>query len=200
MVRHAKRRNHFLRNTIAVFLAVVVAAGALYFTITHMGKAQDFLEESLYPTEYSSYVERASQTYNLSKSLIFAVIRTESNFDPNAKSRAGALGLMQIMPNSFEWIQKLRGENLSKNSLYQPDINIDYGCYLLKYFYEMYGNIDTAVAAYNAGFVVSGWLNDANYSSDGKTLSSIPYKETANYVKKVKSAEKMYNKLYFSEN
>ena len=69
----------------------------------------------------------------------------------------------------------------------------------LKYFYDYYGTERSAIAAYNAGFVVSDWLNDTNYSSDGKNLDSIPYPETENYVDKVESAKEMYIKLYYSQ-
>ena len=63
----------------------------------------------------------------------------------------------------------------------------------------MKSEIYSAIAAYNAGFVVSDWLNDTNYSSDGKNLDSIPYPETKNYVDKVESAKEMYIKLYYSQ-
>ena len=80
-----------------------------------------------------------------------------------------------------------------------PKSVFDYGSYLLKYFYDYYGTERSAIAAYNAGFVVSDWLNDTNYSSDGKNLDSIPYPETENYVDKVESAKEMYIKLYYSQ-
>ena len=65
--------------------------------------------------------------------------------------------------------------------------------------YKDDGKERSAIAAYNAGFVVSDWLNDTNYSSDGKNLDSIPYPETKNYVDKVESAKEMYIKLYYSQ-
>ena len=87
----------------------------------------------------------------------------------------------------------------TEDDLFDPEICIDYGSYLLKYFYDYYGTERSAIAAYNAGFVVSDWLNDTNYSSDGKNLDSIPYPETENYVDKVESAKEMYIKLYYSQ-
>ena len=155
--------------------------------------------DTLYPMKYQQQVDRAAETYNLEKSLIYAVIRTESHFDPEAESHVGAVGLMQLMPESFEWLQGLRGQKLDISELNNPDVNIDYGCYLLRYFYDYYGSEETAVAAYNAGFVVGDWLKDPNYSSDGKSLDAIPYGETERYVEKVMKAKKMYKKLYFSE-
>lgn len=107
---------------------------------------------------------------------------------------------MQIMPSSFDWLQELRDEEgkYDADALFEPEICIDYGSYLLKYFYDYYGNEQCAVAAYNAGFVVSDWLADPQYSSDGETLNDIPYPETNDYVTKVQSAKEMYEKLYFS--
>lgn len=200
MARHVRKKRRILPGVMGILLAFALAAGALYFTVVHLGQAGDFMKQSAYPLKYSNYVEKASRDYGLSSSLIYAVIHTESGFDPDAESKAGAKGLMQIMPESFRWMQQLRGESLSDDKLTQPGVNIDYGCFLLKYFNDLYGNIYTAVAAYNAGFVVSDWLEDSSLSTDGKTLESIPYGETSHYVKKVKSTEAMYNKLYFSEN
>ena len=182
-----------------VFLFLIAISGAIvWLLINNFGKAQNLLTESLYPIKYSDCVDKASNDYDLEKPLIYAVIRTESDFNPNAESHVGAVGLMQVMPESFEWIKGLRGESESLEKLSEPSVNIDYGSYLLKYFLNYYGNEQCAVAAYNAGFVVSDWLKDEEYSSDGKTLKKIPYPETEKYVKKVLRAKKMYNKLYFS--
>ena len=108
---------------------------------------------------------------------------------------------MQMMPSSFEWLQEQRGcaGQYTEDDLFDPEICIDYGSYLLKYFYDYYGTERSAIAAYNAGFVVSDWINDTNYSSDGKNLDSIPYPETENYVDKVEGAKEMYIKLYYSQ-
>ena len=77
-------------------------------------------------------------------------------------------------------------------------MNIDYGSYLLRYFLDYYGNEKCAVAAYNAGFEVSNWLEDPNCSPDGMTLDVIPYPETSEYVVKVENAKQKYIELYFS--
>lgn len=193
-----KKKHHILGRTAVLFAAVAASALAVYALAKNLSCAGDTVSQSLYPLKYSRYVDSACERYGLDKALVYAVIRTESGFDPNAESRAGARGLMQIMPDSFSWLQDLREEKLESSMLLDPETNIDYGCYLLDYFRDYYDDMYTAVAAYNAGFKVGEWLNDSRYSSDGKTLEAIPYEETSNYVKKVKNAEKMYNKLYFS--
>lgn len=196
--RRYQRKSHRLRNFIIFVLILCVIGGAIWFFTGNMGKAQKMLGKSVYPIKYSEYVDKAAEDYKLDKALIYAVIRTESKFDPNCESGVGAVGLMQMMPESFKWVQKLRGTSLDEEDLIMPSVNIDYGCYLLKYFLKHYGNERCAVAAYNAGFVVTNWLKDSDYSSDGKTLKKIPYPETSEYVKKVEHAKDMYNKLYFS--
>ncbi|MGN0489009.1 MAG: lytic transglycosylase domain-containing protein [Ruminococcus sp.] len=197
--RYAKKKKHsFLKNVIIMFLSVVVAAGAFYVITQNLSCAQQTIQESIYPIKYREYVDTYSEKYDLDRALVYGVIKTESDFNPEAESHVGAKGLMQLMPESFEWLQGLRKEELDESMILDPETNIDYGCYLLDYFRDYYGDIYTAVAAYNAGFKVGEWLKDSRYSNDGKTLIDIPYKETSQYVKKVKKSEKMYNKLYFS--
>lgn len=196
--RRYKRQSHRLRNFIIFLLIVFVIGGAIWFLSGNLGKANNMLKKKIYPIKYSEYVDKAADKYGLDRSLIYAVIRTESKFDPNCESHVGAVGLMQVMPETFRWLQKLRGTSLSDEDLSDPAVNIDYGCYLLKYFLKRYKDERCAVAAYNAGFVVTKWLKNSEYSSDGKTLKKIPYHETSEYVKKVEHAKDMYNKLYFS--
>lgn len=199
--RRYKEKGGFFKNIVLWILVLVIFAGAILFMLGHFNEdTKDKLEKLNYPTDYSEYVEKAASDYGLEPSIIYSIIRTESNFNPDAQSNAGAYGIMQIMPSSFDWLQELRGEEgkYDADALFEPEICIDYGSYLLKYFYDYYGNEQCAVAAYNAGFVVSDWLADPQYSSDGETLNDIPYPETNDYVTKVQSAKEMYKKLYFS--
>lgn len=154
---------------------------------------------SAYPMAYTELVDQWSAEYDLDPSLVYAVIRTESGFDPNAVSHAGAVGLMQMMEDSFEWVQwrDKTEDPLPTERLFDPEISIRYGCLMLHLLIEMYSNEQTALAAYNGGTGnVSKWLKDPACSDDGKTLREIPYKETRNYVRKVLEAQKMYRELY----
>lgn len=199
--QHYRRKNRAGKKFIAWIAAIAVLAGAIVFFITNFYEdTKKNLEELNYPQKYSEYVDKAAEEYGLDPALIYAVIRTESGFDADAQSDAGACGVMQMMPSSFEWLQEKRGcaGEYSEDDLFNPEICIDYGSYLLKYFYDYYGTERSAVAAYNAGFVVGDWLADSNYSSDGINLDSIPYPETSNYVDRVESAKEMYIKLYYS--
>ncbi len=183
-------------SIIAVALAVTAVLTATHF----YKKTENNLEKSAYPLEYTDLVNKAAKDYNLQPALIYGVIHTESRFDPQAGSSVGALGLMQIMPETFDWLQEKRGEagKYTTEDLYTPSVNIDYGSYLLRYFLDYYGNEKCAVAAYNAGFEVSNWLEDPNCSPDGMTLDVIPYPETSEYVVKVENAKQKYIELYFS--
>lgn len=199
--QHYRRKNRAGKKFIAWIAAIAVLAGAIVFFITNFYEdTKKNLEELNYPQKYSEYVDKAAEEYGLDPALIYAVIRTESGFDADAQSDAGACGVMQMMPSSFEWLQEKRGcaGEYSEDDLFNPEICIDYGSYLLKYFYDYYGTERSAVAAYNAGFVVGDWLADSNYSSDGINLDTIPYPETSNYVERVESAKEMYIKLYYS--
>ncbi len=153
----------------------------------------------VYPIGYSDMVETASMETGIDKYLIYAVIRTESNFNAEAESEVGARGLMQLMEDAFDWV-KFRMEDdrsVTYDDMYDPGYNIEYGSFLLKLLYEEYGDERTALAAYHSGRgSVNGWLEDKNYSSDGKTLDKIPSDTTEHYVKKVMTAYEGYTNLY----
>lgn len=156
------------------------------------------IKKSFYPREYEDIVSQYSSEYSVPEPLIYAVIKCESDFRQNAVSSAGATGLMQLMPDTFDWISNLCGDGEPIGEITDPNANIKYGTYYLSYLYNRFGNWETAVAAYNAGHGrVTNWLKDSRYSDDGVTLKEIPIKETEKYVKKVTDSEKQYKKLYY---
>lgn len=156
--------------------------------------------EGAYPQTYSMYVTKYAEKYNVPQYMIYAVIRTESKFDSNAVSGVGAVGLMQLMPETFTWISNdLLGERLPASMAYDPETNIRYGTYLLSRLYSRYGDWNATLAAYNAGpGRVDGWLKDSRYvDANGKLLpSEIPIDETRNYVAKVQKSAEEYRQLY----
>ena len=154
---------------------------------------------SAYPMKYKEYVEAYADTYGITPSLIYAVIRTESEFDPDVVSRAQAKGLMQITDATFAWVQMRAGEKepLPPENLFDPETNIHYGVYYMRLLLEQFSDTDTMSAAYNAGPTrVSEWLEETAYSKDGKTLYHIPYEETLQYVERVRKSQEMYRTLY----
>jgi len=180
-------------------IRAVTVLALIIITIVVLVNQRDAIEHAAYPQEYQEYVSDAAEKYDLEEALIFAVIHTESHFDPDAKSGANAMGLMQITKDTFFFVNSKdsRGD-LPLDLLYDPEVNIDTGSYFLRWLIDDFGNTDTAIAAYNAGrTTVRKWLADDRYSKDGVTLYDIPYKETKDYVKKVNSAYLVYKDLYY---
>ena len=159
------------------------------------------IEKKISPQKYSDYVRQYAYEYNVPESLIYAVIKVESNFDPNAYSSAGAMGLMQMMPSTFNEMtsDKYLGEGLDSDELFDPEVSIRYGTYYLKYLHGYFeGNWDNALAAYNGGMGnVKKWLSDSEYSDGNGNLTYIPFEETRDYVKKVQNAREIYKELYY---
>lgn len=153
----------------------------------------------IYPTDYMEFVDQYAEQYNLERSVVFAVIKAESGFNENNRSKTGARGLMQVMPETGQWAAEIIGiENYSSDMLYDPDTNIYIGCWYLRYLLDMYNqNLSTALAAYNAGCgTVNKWLADERYSSDGETLDNVPYAETDGYVFKTLEYYDAYNRYH----
>ncbi len=175
---------------------IIVLLGLIIWAVCNM---EGLSRKYVYPVGYSDMVETASMETGIDKYLIYAVIRTESNFNAEAESEVGARGLMQLMEDAFDWV-KFRMEDdrsVTYDDMYDPGYNIEYGSFLLKLLYEEYGDERTALAAYHSGRgSVNGWLEDKNYSSDGKTLDKIPSDTTEHYVKKVMTAYEGYTNLY----
>ncbi|MBE6576545.1 MAG: lytic transglycosylase domain-containing protein [Ruminococcaceae bacterium] len=162
------------------------------------------IEKKTHPDDFSMYITQYSVEYNVPETVIYAVIKVESDFDPRARSSAGARGLMQMMPKTFEWLtgEEHLGENLDTEELYEPEVSIKYGTYYLNYLHKKFNNNwNTALAAYNGGEGnVTKWLKDAEYSDDGITLKDIPFDETKDYVKKVNREIDTYKRLYYEQN
>lgn len=161
-----------------------------------------FFEKQSYPLKYSEYVDKYCAEYGVPRSLVYAVIRTESRFDPEAVSRVGAKGLMQLMPDTYSWLSRLMECDEEPEKITDPETNIKYGVYYLGHLYKRFGSAswETALAAYNAGHGRIGqWLQDSRYSDDGKTLKEIPIAETRNYLKTVFDAKEKYEKIYGKE-
>lgn len=178
----------------ALFLVLLLAAACLLLR----GGYQRYMRTA-YPLRYTDLVETYAGEYGVEPSLVYAVIRTESGFDPEAVSSAGARGLMQLTEDTLDWAvsKSPDKEELTVEDLFRPEVNIRYGVYVLKLLGEQWKVKETVLAAYNAGQGnVRKWLADERYSTDGETLSDIPFSETKAYVEKVLKAQEMYRELY----
>ena len=157
--------------------------------------------QSQYPIKYSDLVEKYAAEYKLDKSLVYAVIRTESKFDQYAVSVTNARGLMQVQSETGgDCAAELKIKDYSSDMLFEPDINIRIGCYYLSKLMKLYNNdVKKSVAAYNAGLGnVDKWLKNSEYADGKGGLKDIPFPETKNYVDGVVKAQKIYKELYFT--
>ncbi len=155
--------------------------------------------KSFFPLEYEKSIIEYSEMYNVDPNLVAAVINTESKFVVDASSSKGAIGLMQIMPDTGKWIaEKLELSNFNEEIIADPEMNIRMGTWYLKKLSEDFnGDYILVLAAYNGGpGNVTKWLEDEKYSSDGENLHKIPFKETKSYVQKVKFNHRIYRYLY----
>lgn len=155
--------------------------------------------KAAYPQGYRELVERYSEENGLEPALVYAVIRTESGFHPEAESSVGARGLMQLTPDTFQWVRYRLGETgaASPDLLYDPQENIKYGAANLRLLIREFGSEETALAAYHAGWgSVSRWLADDRYSDDGRNIHHIPFADTDVYVTKVLETARLYRRLY----
>ncbi len=194
--RQRRKKPKRKRIVIAVILIAVLVVGILVLTNS---KTQKKIGSALYPIKYSEYVDKASADYNVEKELVYAMIRTESHFDKDAVSSAGAIGLMQLTNETYDWLCRLRDISYVDDGLLEPSINIDFGTYFISYLFKEFGDERLVIAAYNAGpDNVKSWLKNPDYSSDGVTLENIPYEETKNHVDRVLDAKEKYKKIYFS--
>lgn len=180
-----KRRKKHRLSTLLLALVFLFCAGALFLL-------------TFFPLSYDEEIAAACEAYDLPPSLVYAIVRVESDFNPDAISSADARGLMQITPATYRWSESRNGTlAIDEEKLFDPAENIDTGAHVLALLYEEFNNTDTVIAAYNAGIGnVEQWLADPQYSDDGKTLTSIPYGETDRYLKKIKRARFAYKMIY----
>ncbi len=152
-----------------------------------------------YPLNYEDILVEQSEHYGLDPYFVAAIIRNESRFNRNAESELGATGLMQIMPETGEWIaDHLDMDDYSETKLTDAEVNITMGTWYLDYLMDLFGqNHETVAAAYFAGQgQVLGWLEDPAYSSDGSTLDYIPFEGTREYVERMNSSYDFYKTFY----
>jgi peptidoglycan lytic transglycosylase len=166
-------------------MAVVVAGVAAWLILSPPAT----VERLRYPLRYSAIVRGHARNYRLDPRLLAAVIEAESKFHANAKSRSGAIGLMQILPSTAHGIAlHTGGSNFHTEDLYNPEINVRYGAWYLRHLLDKYDDERTALAAYNAGQDnVDHWIADG---------SGIRYAETRAYVARVEKLKGIYGHVW----
>ena len=171
----------------------------LICSIGVLEKAYIVFYKAAYPMEYMKVITYASEVTNVEEEIILAVIRTESGFRHDVESSVGAQGLMQVTPDTLDWVRYRIGHTneMPQDAMYTPQTNIYYGAQIIALLLEEFGNLPTALAAYHAGWGnVTKWLEDSAYSTDGETLDIIPFQDTTLYVDKVLATIEMYKRVY----
>ena len=177
MAKRQKRKRSVFLPLLAVLLVLALAGTVLFSAF------REKIDRWEYPQRYEEYVEYYAGKYGIDPMILYAFIRTESNFDPNVDSDAGARGLMQITEVTFD---------------YDPETNIRFGSYFVSYCLLRYDDhLATAAAAYHNGVgAVDALLKETQYSSDGITLDHYPYPQMRQYVKKITESYQRYSEIY----
>jgi soluble lytic murein transglycosylase len=150
-----------------------------------------------YPIAFEKEVSLASEAFGVDKSIIYSVIYCESSFDKDALSNMGAVGLMQLLPDTMEWLCTRDGVEYNEEYLYNPEKNIYYGAMFLSILYEKYKSWETVFAAYHAGHTrVDNWIEkgQAVILADG-SFKGIPISATEVYVEKIVKTRNEYTKI-----
>lgn len=173
------------RRTIAFVAVALLGIAALALT-RHQ---PDFVQRIRYPLRYEQVVRGHARNYDLDPALLAAVIYTESRFNARARSDAGAIGLMQLLPDTARGIAVRTGGNaFVVHDLYVPEVNIRYGSWYLRHLIDRYGDERTALAAYHAG--------QGNVDNWRKRGVGIQFAETRRYVSKVERVKRIYATSY----
>jgi len=173
---------------VTLALAVVVAvAGVIAYLQTSKPEPYARL---LYPLEYEAIIAGHARNYRLEPELLAAVIYQESRFRANAESESGAIGLMQLLPDTAKGIAiRTGGRRFRVADLYTPELNVRYGSWYLRHLLDKYDDEVLALAAYNAG-----QRNVDRWRADGQ---GIQFAETRHYVERVQELKKIYARTYF---
>ena len=174
------------RRVIPLLFALAVVAAALVF-------------KAATPMSYTALIQQQAARQGLEPALVAAVIRVESRYQPTVVSARGAVGLMQIMPETARWIRAEGGGDPGiRLNLTDPEQNIALGTWYLHYLLGRYaGNLILALSAYNSGpGATDGWIRQGILSPHAKTGQPIPYPETRNFVARVLRYREIYRLMY----
>jgi len=198
------------RRVPEVDLAMAEALASRGYVVDAQSIAETYIEDHpraplafwqlSYPRPYSATVEAAAAEFDVDPLLIWAVMREESRYDPEALSYVGARGLMQVMPSSQAWIAEQLGEDISPGDAFTPEASIRMGAWFLHFLLDYFDeDLDLAIAAYNGGAgSVDSWQADPLVSNRDDLLRWIGFGETREYLERVSLAYRVYQELYTS--
>ena len=174
-------------------LAMVVLAAGVLVSIAVVQEAKPGWWERLwYPLRYDHIVRGHARNYHLDPALLAAVIYQESKFKADARSSSGAIGLMQLLPDTAKGIALHTGGSAFRVAdLYDPEINVRYGAWYLRHLLRKYEDERTALAAYNAG--------QDNVDRWRRAGTGVQFSETRAYVDRVEELKRIYRDAYGEE-
>ena len=189
----------FNARSLAIIAAILVLSIGFGFAFDGIATA---IEKKQYPLSqrYAQDIREVAAEYGIPEVILWAIVRTESNFSSNREGNDGGIGLMQLTPEEFAMIQSdiLHITPEDKGLLYDPQKNLQCGTAYLSYLYQRYGVWETVFAAFDAGVeAVDAWLANPAYTTELGTLQNIPNAKTARFVRDVEKARELYIKLYF---
>jgi soluble lytic murein transglycosylase len=194
-----RRQRRRRRALLGVVLLVVVVAAIVWVGVSAMTGRMvvPVVSDRIYPLVYEDEIAAVAEKYDLDPYLVAAVARTESGFDPDARSHAGAVGLMQLLPKTAEWVTSLDSWKGPDNpALTNPQDSLELGACYLAYLQRTLDDPTAAIAAYNAGQnAVRGWLKKAGGSASFG-MEDIPYPETQEFVRRVERYRTIYQKVH----
>ena len=177
------------RVGLVAVLAVAAAAGAAVWVVS---AEPEWYQRLRYPLRYETIVVAHARNYDLPPTLLAAVIYTESKFDADARSAAGAVGLMQLLPETAKGIAvRTGGDRFVVADLLDPELNVRYGSWYLRNLLDRYDDVRTALAAYHAG--------QGNVDEWRRAGGGIRFPETRSYVGRVLDAQRVYADAYADE-
>lgn len=175
-----------MRRLAALFVAAAVLAGTF---ISVRETKPELYEQFRYPLKYRAIIHGHAENYRLEPALLAAVIYQESRFRPRARSSSGALGLMQLLPETAKGIAtRTGGTRFLLSDLFDPELNVRYGSWYLRHLLDKYGDERLALAAYNAG-----QRNVDSWRSAGR---GIAFAETRSYVENVQRLKQVYRRAH----
>ncbi len=194
MTTRKRRRKTGAAGVVMTLIMALIVIALIAFGYIMLNRSQ----WAKYPVLYANEITLAADENAIPAPYVAAIIMAESSYDSEAVSPVGAMGLMQIMPETGAWIAGKLGETYDQTTMFDAVTSIRYGTWYLGFLMKRYdGDMVCATAAYHAGQgTVDGWLADPAYSLDGKTLYGIGYDSTAKYVKRVLNLYDYYQKAY----
>lgn len=196
--RRAQRRARIGLKIAGALMIAVLVLGIGGLGVWLLWERQPGTTITTYPVEYEALIRQYAAENDLEPAYVASVILAESSYRPEAVSSVNAQGLMQLLPSTGEWISGKFDETYAEGCLFDPDTNIRYGCWYLGFLMRRYdGDMRCASSAYHQGQgTVDQWLENPEYSADGKTLDTIPSDATRTYVSRILKYYEEYEKIY----